>query len=183
MKKLFIVGCLLLPTALMAQDCKQVKQEVDKFSKKETRVGEVTFGRIKMMSMKPSTKWLININQEEGKTSIIASIAALGEYNQVLDQNAQFYFLMDNGTVVKLQNKENAKPVTQAVGGNGTVAVFTTYILTLQPTKEELAQLSSGLLTDVKVEVPDQKIQAPEVDGKQAKKFKSIIECMAATAQ
>ncbi|MBL7704517.1 MAG: hypothetical protein JNM21_03110 [Taibaiella sp.] len=184
MKKLMItvlgLGCFNLA---QAQDCKEVKQEVDKFTKKETKVGTVNFGKIKMMSFKASTKWLLTVKQDAGKTQIQTSIAALGEFNQALDETTYFYFLLDNGEVVKLANAIPAKPVTQAFANGGALTVFTTYLLTLEPTIEEMQKLSSGNVTDVKVEIPNQNIQSPNVDSKDAKKFRSIVSCLLATAQ
>lgn len=184
MKKLIITALSIAGFSLaQAQDCKEVKQEVDKFTKKETKVGTVTFGKIKVVSFKQSTKWTLNINQDAGKTQIQPRIAALGEFNQTLDETTYFYFLLDNGEVVKLSNAIPAKPVTQAFGSGGALTVYTTYQLTLEPTIEEMNKLASGNVTDVKVEIADQKILSPNIDGKDARKFKSIIACMLATAK
>lgn len=184
MKKIIITALGLAAFNLaQAQDCKEVKQEVDKFTKKATKVGTATFGKLKMMSFKASTKWLLTINQDAGKTQIQTSIAALGEFNQSLDETTSFYFLLDNGEVVKLANMLPAKPVTQAFANGGALTVFTTYLLTLEPSIEEMQKLASGNVTDVKVELPNQKIQSPNVDSKDARKFKSIIACMLATAK
>ncbi len=183
MKKLFLFGSfsLVLSNISYAQNCKSVKTAIDKFTKKETREGKVTFGKLKMIGA--STKWLIIINQEEGNTLIQTSIASLGEFNQSLDESTFFYFLLENGAVVKLANSVEAKPVTQAFASGGAFTVFTTYLLTLRPDKEKLVMLASGLVTDVKVEIPNQKIQSPNVHNKDAKQFRSIIECMQQTAK
>lgn len=169
--------------AAMAQDCKGVKTEVDKFTKKEVKTGSVHFGKIKVLSFKGSTKWLMTAAQENGRTTITASIAALGEFNQSLDESTEFYFLLDNNEVVTLRNAVVAKPVTQAIASGGALTVFTTYLLTLEPTMEELKKLAGSNVTDVKVAIPGQEIQPPEVGGKDAKTFRSIIECLIRTAQ
>lgn len=184
MKKLIITALSIACFSLaQAQDCKEVKQEVDKFTKKDTKVGTVNFGKIKVVSFKSSTKWGMIISQESGKTKIQVRIASLGEFNQALDETTYFYFLIDNGEVVKLSNLIPAKPVTQAYSSGTALTVYTTYLLTLEPTIEEMTKLTSGNVTDVKVEIPSQKINSPNVDGKDARKFKSIIACMLATAQ
>lgn len=184
MKKLIITALGVAGFSLaQAQHCKEVKQEVDKFTKKETKVGTVTFGKVPIVSFKQSTKWTLTISQDAGKTLIQPRIAALGEFNQTLGETTYFYFLLDNGEVVKLPNVIPAKPVTQAFGSGGALIVYTTYQLSLEPTIEEMNKLASGNVTDVKVEIPDQKLLSPNVDSKDAKKFKSIVSCMLATAQ
>lgn len=180
---LLISSVLMLHMSALAQDCKGVKTVIDKFSKKETKTGTLTLGKIKMVSFTGSTKWLLTIKQDEGKTYIETSIASAGEVNQALDENTIFNILMDNGEVIKLFNKGTAKPVTQAYASNGRVNVYTTFLLVLEPTIDELKSLSNGSITDVKVEIPNLKIQSPEISSKDANNFKNVISCMLATAK
>lgn len=166
-----------------AQNCKGVKTEIDKFSKKETKSSAVTLGKLKFVSTSGSIKWLLNIKQEEGKTFIETSIASVGEINQKMDENTVFMFLMDNGEVINLPNQGTAMPVTQAYTANGRVNVYTTFLLILEPTMEQLKSLCSGSITDVKVEIPNLKIQSPEIGTKDAKNFNDVMNCMLTTAK
>ncbi len=181
---LFVISSLcLLSFGANAQDCKGVKSSVDKFSKKETKTSTVTLGKIKFVSTSGSTKWLLNIKQEEGKTYIETNIATQGEVNQALDESTIFNILMDNGEVIKLSNKGTAKPVTQAYASNGRMNVYTTFLLVIEPTIDQLKSLSTGNITDVKVEIPNLNIKSPEISTKDAKNFYNAIACMLTTAQ
>lgn len=180
---LLITSVLLSAATVIAQDCKDVKTSMDKFTKKETKEGKVSFGKLKIVSFTGSIKWLLNIKQEEGKTFIETHIAVTGEVNQVLDETTVFSILLENGEVVKLNNVGNAKPVTKAQASNGQLNVYTQFMLVLEPTLEELKMLTSSNITDVKIDVPNLVIKSPEISAKDAKNFNHVMNCMLSTAK
>lgn len=183
MKVIFI--SLLLLTASIAgygQNCKGVKTEIDKFSKVETKNATINVGKINLFI--GGVKWKLEFIQENGETTYKANIAILGEFNQVFGLDTKFYFLLDNDEVVAVTNTLPAKPVTQVLNdGNGNVTVFTTYILTFNLDKEELLRLGKGVVTDVKVEVPDQKIKSPTITKNKGQQLQDVVNCLAVTAK
>lgn len=180
---LLITSVLLSTATVLAQDCKEVKTSIDKFSKKETKEGKFSLGKLKIVSFSGSVKWLLNVKQVEGITAIETHIAVAGDVNQMLDETTVFNILMESGEVVKLKNVGNAKPVTKAVASNGAVNVYTQFMLVLVPTLEELKMLTTGNITDVKIEVPNLDIKSPEISSKDAKNFNQVLSCMLSTAK
>ncbi len=176
---LLLSMCMVLSHWCTAQ-CKQVKKETDKFSKKELRTAKMDIGSINFLT--GGTKWLLQFNQEAGQTTLETSIAMRGEFNQVLDQSTQFLLLLANDEVVTLANEVPARPVTKVISGSGVVHVFTTYSLTLRPDKEQLSKMAAAPLSEVKVVVPDQKIISPSVSKKDGKAFAEVSACLLQTA-
>lgn len=183
MRILFVV--LFLMTANIvgySQNCKAVKTQIDKFSKKETKNATINVGKINPLT--GGVKWRFEFIQENGNTTYLAHIAMIGEFNQVFGLDTKFYFLLDNDDVITLNNTVPAKPITQVLsGGPGTVNVFTTYVITCNLDKEDLLKLGTGVLTDVKVEVPGQKIKAPIITKKKGQQLQDVVNCLAVTAK
>lgn len=180
----FIYFSLILMTSTIcgySQNCKIVKTEVDKFSKKEMKIATIDVGKVNPFA--GGVKWRLEFIQENGKTTLKANIAMTGEFNQVFKDDTRFYFLLDNGDVITKNNSLDAKPITQVInGGNGVVNVFTTYLLTINLSNEDLEKLGKGAVTDVKVEVPDQKIKSPVISKKSGSLIRDAAICLVKTA-
>ena len=87
--------------------CKSVKTTVDKFTKTEQRTASIMIGSYNVI--KGGTKWLLDFKQEAGETTLQTSIAMIGEFNQVLDEQTKFLLLLSNDEVVELTNTVPAK--------------------------------------------------------------------------
>lgn len=180
MKTLILAAALSVFAYGTFAQCKSVKTEVDKFTKTEKRSAELMVGSINLVT--GGTKWLFTFSQEAGKTTLKVNVAMMGEFNQVFGEQTKFMLLLANDELVEFENRVPASPVTQAVTTSARLDVFTTYTLTLEPTKAQLLQLAASEVTDVRVVVPDQKIKSPKVSKKDGKKLSEIAGCLAETA-
>ncbi|MDR3680979.1 MAG: hypothetical protein P4L41_13525 [Flavipsychrobacter sp.] len=174
MKKLLVLvfSLVCFATNTFAQDCKHVDETTDAFTNKTTKSAKITIG-------KGGTKWLIEFNQSEGVTTMKWGIAMVGEYNQQFDKGTKLLLKLENGTVLTLATTEASAPVTQAVnGGAYGVAIFSTYYLKYDLSKESLTSLSGSPIADFKIDIPDQKIKNPNMTDKQTEKIKDVCTCL-----
>ncbi len=160
--------------------CKIVKTQADKFNKKEYREASISVGSVKLF--KGGVKWLLTFSQEGGKTTLKASIAMEGEFNQVFDERTKFFFLLGNDQVIELENSVPAKPVTKAIVSSGVAIIFSTYTLTLPISLENMRLMATSNVAEVKVEVPDQNIKSPDISKKEGQQINEIIKCLLETA-
>lgn len=123
------------------------------------------------------------IIQEDGKTYIETNITESGELHQALDESTIFNILMENGEVIKMNNKGVARPLTQMHTINGKYCNFTSFLILLEPTLEQLQILSKVNISAIKVDIKSLKIKTPEISTKDAKNFKQAINCMLTTAK
>ena len=181
MKKILTAAATLLfmSAGAYAQNCKLVKEKKDAFSDKSEKTAQVVTGKVSLMG---GIKWLWEFHQADGATSIKLSIAMMGEFNQPFEQGTRLLLKLENGKVLTLTTVNNANPVTQALnGGSGTINVFTTYMLSFKPAKEDLTALSQSTITDLKVDIPDRTIVSPKVVKKQMEQIMNVSGCLLAT--
>lgn len=162
---------LILGTNAIAQ-CGDVEEKKDAFTNKSTRHALIKIGNM-------AIKWGVEVEASEGKTTMKWHIAMQGEFNQKVDVGTNLLLKLADGTVVKLPTAEASSPVTQAYnGGAGTVVIFTTYILKFDVAEETIAQLAKSPITDIKVDVPDQRIKNPKIKESQMEKIQDVFKCL-----
>jgi len=183
MKKIWILSLTLLASGLgtYAKNCKSVKDKKDAFSDKMERTAKVSIGKFNPMG--GGVKWLWEFLQADGATTFKLSVAMTGEFNQPFEQGTPLLLKLENGQLIKLETINSSNPVTQAITGSGTVAIFTTYMLSFKPSKEELIALSQSVITDLKVDIPDRTIKSPKVVNNQMEQIMDICGCLLATHQ
>lgn len=172
MKYPLLIGAILLLNVSASAQCKELKETKDAFSDHAERSAQVIIGNMRI-------KWSVDVYQSDGRNSMKWGIAMIGEFNQRFEEGTLMLLKLEDGTILKLKTSEASNPVTQAVsGGPGIVNVFTQYVLRFDLDKETLKKLANSPITDIKVDVPDQKIESPKVKDKQMEKLRSLFECM-----
>ena len=158
-------------TASFAQNCKEVKEKKDAFTNKTEKSARIVIGNL-------MTKWLVEMFQSDGATTMKWGIAMQGEYNQKLEEGTKLLLKLEDGTVLTLNTSEPTTPITQVLsGGAGTVNVFSQYNLKFNLDKETLSALSSSIITDIKVDVPGLPIKNPKIKSSQMEKVMDVSGC------
>ena len=173
MKKLIILLSLAMAfgTKAVAQ-CGDVEEKKDPFSNSTTKHALIKIGNL-------AIKWGVEVDAADGKTTMKWHIAMQGEFNQKVDAGTNLLLKLADGTVLKLPTTESSSPVTQVYnGGAGTVVIFTTYILKFDIGNETIAQMAKSPITDIKVDVPDQRIKNPKIKENQMEKVQDVFKCL-----
>ncbi|HRO43890.1 MAG TPA: hypothetical protein PL009_13720 [Flavipsychrobacter sp.] len=168
---LILIGLMLsIHTASFAQ-CKELKEKKDDFSDKKERTGSVIIGNL-------FTKWKIDFAQSEDGNFMTWGIAMQGEFNRVFEAGTLMLFKLEDGTMLRLNTMEPTSPVTQAIGGGGSVQIFTTYLLKFQLDDETVRKFALSPIDNFKVEVPGLSIKNPPIKGKQMGNIQDVFQCM-----
>ena len=173
MKKLILLLSLLAGAAapVVAQVCDHVDVKKDAFTGKAIRTGRVIVGNARM-------RWVVNINQSDGKTTMLWEIAVDGELNQALPTGTKLMLKLDNGKVLDFATIEPTAPVTKAFATTAVALVFSTLNLKFELSKEDLKGLSSGVITDIKLDVPGLTVKYPKLKGGQVNRVADIADCL-----
>lgn len=164
-----VIMCFALN--IFAQNCKSIKEKKDSFTGQIERSASVTFGSL-------TSKWIIEFSQTNDQTTMKWGIAMTGEYNQFIEKGTSLLLKLKDETILNLATIEQSNPVTQVASGGSAVNVYSIYYLKFNLSNETLNQLAKSPIIDLKIEIPNQKINNPKIKEKQMEGIREVCECL-----
>lgn len=108
MKKLFTFLMLFIASFSFAQDCKYEKNEVDKFTKKMTKVTK----KVKLIQTFNSEGY-VYITKEDTSLSISLNYRTSFSKSVKVEDGSELSFLLEGGDIITLKKKNGSYPISK----------------------------------------------------------------------